>query len=354
MIQGVDNAYHAGWPHKTGTGLCTGTSQGCDEKVTYKAMEACRNEQVTLSASTEARWFSFRKGYLGVFNSLAVDVTSPDTLFSLNVAGEGGCAEIEVYTIAITEVRNVITVSTRYVCENDQIVFNAEPGWEQILWSSFKKGDLSDESSIVFTAQESDTVKLLLSDGEGCSIQRHTALNISKPVLTLENDAYQIMKGESVQLNAAGGDTYRWTPAAGLDNNLVSNPVATPAETTEYTVTITDSTGCEANGKVLVIVEETAFIPNLFTPNEDGKNDELKAYGLGSANNFSFLIYNREGSLVYSTENANELVSSGWNGMVRGVKQPSGVYYWKIKGENKTGKNILLNGKTTGSIVLIR
>jgi gliding motility-associated-like protein len=354
MIQGVDNAYHAGWPHESGTGLCIGTSQSCEEKVTYKALEACRNEQVTLSASAEVRWFSFRKGYLGVYSTLAVNVISPDTLFSLNVAGAGGCAEIEVYTIGITTIRNVKTVSTKYVCEGQELVFQAEPGWEQILWSSAKKGDLSDESSIVFTATESDTVKLLLSDGEGCNIQRHTALNISKPVLVLENDAYQIMKGESVQLNASGGDTYEWNPATGLDNNQVNNPVARPAETTEYTVTITDSTGCEANGKVLVIVEETAFIPNLFTPNEDGRNDELKAYGLDNVSHFSFLIYNREGSLVYSTENVNDLASSGWNGTVRGVKQPTGVYYWKVKGESATGKDIRLNGKSSGSIVLIR
>jgi hypothetical protein len=34
--------------------------------------------------------------------------------------------------------------------------------------------------------------------------------------------------------------------------------------------------------------------------------------------------------------------------------QPSGVYYWNVKGELSSGRRLLLNGKTSGSVVLIR
>jgi len=95
-------------------------------------------------------------------------------------------------------------------------------------------------------------------------------------------------------------------------------------------------------------------VPTLFTPNDDGQNDALKIFGLVSANDFTFAIYNREGSLVFKTSDLAEAVQQGWDGTVNGKKQPGGVYFWKVKGSLTTGRKVLLNGKESGSIVLIR
>ena len=100
--------------------------------------------------------------------------------------------------------------------------------------------------------------------------------------------------------------------------------------------------------------EGTAFIPNLFTPNSDGRNDEVRIYGLANVKNFRFTIHTREGNTVYDTDDAQQASTVGWNGSLRGSQLPSGVYYWKVKGEQPSGSKLLLNGKTTGSIVLIR
>jgi gliding motility-associated-like protein len=109
-----------------------------------------------------------------------------------------------------------------------------------------------------------------------------------------------------------------------------------------------------STASVLILVEYTAFIPTLFTPNQDGKNDVLKIYGMDNIQGFSFRIYNREGSLVFRTENASAAMDSGWDGSVQGILQPAGVYHWKIKGTHGNGSRLLLNGKESGSIVLIR
>ena len=58
----------------------------------------------------------------------------------------------------------------------------------------------------------------------------------------------------SAQLNATGAETYVWTPAAGLSNPAIPNPVAMPAVTTTYTVTGTDSQGCTDSDEVTVNV----------------------------------------------------------------------------------------------------
>ncbi|HET7178214.1 MAG TPA: gliding motility-associated C-terminal domain-containing protein, partial [Chryseosolibacter sp.] len=141
---------------------------------------------------------------------------------------------------------------------------------------------------------------------------------------------------------------------ATLDDAESSSPLATPLKTTEYIVTVTDSIGCQARAHVVVLVEETAFIPNLFTPNRDGNNDELRVYGLTEANRFSLRIFNREGKKVYQATTVSEIANQGWDGTSGGVDQPAGVYFWKLDGESPTGRKLLLNGKNSGSIVLVR
>jgi gliding motility-associated-like protein len=201
---------------------------------------------------------------------------------------------------------------------------------------------------------EADTVRLLVSDGGSCSLERKTALIISEPKVHVESTGYEIVKGQSVQLQATGGESYEWSPALGLDNNQIGNPQATPLQTTTYKVTVTDSLGCTASDSLTIEVANTGFIATLFSPNDDGNNDELKVYGLNDVHGFSFLIFNREGSMVYSSSDLTEVITIGWNGIVRGVKQPAGVYYWKVDGEDHLGNKVLLNGKNSGSIVLIR
>ena len=348
-IQAVDNAFHAG----PGS-ICEGSGAGsglCREMATSN-LGLCKNERVALRESPGTQWFSFKHGFLADTTELVFDFHEPDTIFSL--ARQPHCAMISVYVLEAAENVSKVTESAAYVCENEVLRLGVEPDWTNVEWSSVTSGILSAEDSIIYPVTAPDTIKVRVSDDNGCVIQRNIAANISKPVIKTPHDAYQILKGESVRLTVTGGTSYQWSPVAGLDDPASSNPIASPRTTTEYSVTAKDSLGCVASLPILVMVEETAFIPNLFTPNSDGKNDELKIYGLREANGFSFTIYNREGSEVYNSQNISEVVNQGWNGRTGGTDQPSGVYYWSVAGETTTGKELQLNGKRSGSIVLLR
>ncbi len=57
------------------------------------------------------------------------------------------------------------------------------------------------------------------------------------------------------------------------------------------------------------------YMPNGFTPNQDGRNDLYLVFGTGfDYDNFSMRITSRENNLVYSTKNPNQ----AWNGVVQG------------------------------------
>ena len=349
-IQAVDNAFHGGY-----TGICKGSGGHDNSCVDMESVniDACKREKLTLNTGTSADWYSFHDGFLGHGTALEFTVLQPDTLFSVE-SQEPGCAKIAVYTIQTPAVIKKQMETTAYVCEDTLMRMGVESHWPHIEWTSSLKGFLSAEDSIDFVPTESDTVKVTMSDGAGCEIQRSTVLMISKPEFHTTSDAYQILKGESVRLDVAGGSTYQWEPTSGLSDPHSSGPLASPTHTTEYSVTVKDSLGCPATGRILVIVEQTAFIPNLFTPNNDGSNDILKIYGLGAARDFSFTIYNREGNRVFHTENIMDVVNTGWDGTSGGVNQPAGLYYWNVRGETAGGRSLQLNGKSSGSIVLLR
>lgn len=347
-VQSVDNAYHAG-----GYGVCKGNGESCTNQTTVNVTK-CGAESLPLTADGESLWFSFNDGYLGTYTEYQYDKRSADTVFAFTPGSVPSCSSLKVFLIQHAGELIKKESITKYVCEETSLTFGVEQGWAEIKWSSSLLGNFSNDPQINYVATKQDTIIAELTDNLGCTIQRETIIVISKPEISLTSETYQILKGESVQLNASGGSAYQWQPSAGLNDPTLANPTATPQTTTEYQVTAFDSLTCSTQAKVLVIVEETAFIPNLFTPNEDGKNDALKIYGLSQAKNFSLSIYNREGSIVYKTTNVQEAINTGWNGTVSGVLQPAGVYQWKVQGEYSSGKPLLLNGKETGSIILIR
>jgi len=347
-VQAIDNAFHAG-------GICIGNGGGNCGLVEVNRVETCHHENVVLQSPHNVLWFSFADGFITSASEFTFEVNATDSVFSYDpqlIAS--GCDALKVWTIEINDDTIKTELTTRFACVGAQLNFEVEPGWEMIKWESDLKGNLGSSQSIVYTVTENDTVSVTLKNDHGCTIQRKTAIRVSKPDLVVEADQYKIVKSGSVTLGASGAERYLWTPASFLNQNDIPNPISTPIMTIQYTVTGYDSINCSSQKVVTVSVEDSGFVPTLFTPNDDGQNDALKIYGLVSVNDFFFGIYNREGSLVFKTSDVTEAVQRGWDGTVNGKMQPGGVYFWKVKGSLTTGRKVLLNGKESGSIVLIR
>ncbi len=342
-IQAIDNSLYGG-------GTCKGNVIPCfDLKRTD--LQACKNEHIILTSDDVAFWFSTAKGFLGKSTSLSFDAIASDTIFSF-VPQATDCAKNNAWAISVND-SVVFEKETLTVCSNEEVKLGIAPGWSSVQWKIGNKV-IGTQDTLTYSITKEDTIHVLASNSGDCTYSKDFIIKISEPVLTIENDLFKIMKGQSVMLFAKGEGEYKWSPAASLDNSKIANPTASPIVTTTYTVFIKDSIGCEATDQITVEVTETAFVPNLFTPNQDGKNDVLKVYGLSFSNGLKFQIFNREGSLVYEANDELMVTSTGWNGMSNGVAQPPGLYYWKVEGETTQGEKILLNGKKSGSILLIR
>lgn len=343
-VQAVDNALYP-------SAVCIGT--GCPTAATVKQLSACSNESITLSAPDNSHWFSFADGYLGQHKDLSTQTNKNDTIFYYTPSGSG-CGALVVWTVGIRNDTLKTEFSDKYACAEASLIFAVENGWSQVTWRSTIKGDLGTGQTIQYSVSQPDSVIATLTNGKGCTIVRKTAVKISRPNVEVAEEDIKIAQGSSVTLSASGAQRYEWTPVTGLDHADVASPIASPVATTQYIVTGFDSLGCISRATVNLQVEESGFLPSLFTPNEDGKNDELKVYGLVTVKAFNFRIYNREGLLVFKTSSVSEAALRGWDGTKNGARQPSGVYYWKVEGEGSSGRKILLNGKESGSIVLVR
>jgi gliding motility-associated-like protein len=99
------------------------------------------------------------------------------------------------------------------------------------------------------------TYTLTVTDANGCTATDNVTVTISNALVTGSPDV-SICPGNSTVLFASGpnGNTYNWTPSGTLTGASTANPTATPAVTTTYTVTATNSLGCTATDSVMVTI----------------------------------------------------------------------------------------------------
>jgi gliding motility-associated-like protein len=153
----------------------------------------------------------------------------------------------------------------------------------------------------------------------------------------------------SADLMASGAVNYTWSPATGLSNTHIANPVASPAGDITYVVKGTDQHGCSNLDSIQVKVttarEGENVMGNAFTPNGDGNNDCFGIRYWGAVQSIQFDIYNRYGALVFHSTTPGEC----WDGRSRGQDQPVGTYVYFIHAVTQCG---VINRK--GTVMLIR
>ncbi len=195
-----------------------------------------------------------------------------------------------------------------------------------------------------------------ITDYNGCVTD--TSASIGMPVAgiaeVLPHDT-TMQLGETIQLfssftnyPASAVAYYNWTPSTGLSCVDCPNPVVNSySHINSYTLTITYNKGCTTSDSATVIVIGTpqVFIPNSFSPNDDGNNDLFLIYG-ENIKTVNLKVFNRWGELVFNSEN----LLAGWDGNYKGQAQQPGVYVYEAQ------VTFLDNTQTlrTGSITLLR
>jgi gliding motility-associated-like protein len=128
---------------------------------------------------------------------------------------------------------------------------------------------------------------------------------------------------------SVGAINYLWNFGDGVGSSTLENPIYSYPDSGKYTITLIGESefGCidSTSEELLHVINTYAYIPNCFTPNNDGKNDVLHFYTV-NAFDFSFILFDRWGKAIFSTTNENDV----WDGKVNGVDLPEGTYLYKL------------------------
>ena len=337
----------------------TDTVWAIDNKIIVNAgadNTICFGTSVMLSVNTNspANNFSWSPSTSLNFAATPTPMASPlDTTTYIVIAKSAVCVGTDTVTINVLHKPVANAGRDTIICTNTFATLHGTAsnvsGNVKYLW--IPSNDISNPDSATTIVRPKDiranAYILQVSDAYGCNFKVYDGVivTMNPPVAAFAGNDTIASIGIPHQLFGSGGVQYLWSPANVLDNPFAQNPMAILNNDTKFNLVVKDTLGCVGTSSVLVKVYKgvTYYIPNAFTPNNDGLNDVFRAIAPGIQQTNYFRIFNRWGKLMFETHDATK----GWNGTYLGAQQPSAVYVWVIKGLDVSGKIVELKGTVT-------
>lgn len=273
----------------------------------------------------------------------------------VTVSRSWGCTVRADMTLLANPETVVDTGGDRSLCVGDSLVLGGNPTAQGSFlpytyqWSPAEGMDDPTAANPRVWPAATTSYELTTFSG-GCEVARSTVTVTVDPLPDIDaGEDRTIGLNETTRLQASGGEAYLWSPSAGLSDSTSSTSEIQPLETTTYTLLGTDIKGCVNQDSVTINVRSEVFVPNLFTPNQDGNNDIFHVYGTG-VKEIELVVFDRNGQELFRS-NALE---TGWDGTVNGAEVPSGNYVWAIKGRYFDDRPLEFNGKNKGTVRLVR
>lgn len=194
--------------------------------------------------------------------------------------------------------------------------------------------------------------------GNGCSAT--AVVTVEPPVsvdITLVPEA-EIDLGYFYQIDATvnipNSDiaSITWTPSAGLSCDSCLSTTAMPNSSTNYEILVVSKVGCEARGNIKLIVDETKKVygPNIFSPDDDGKNDVFTIFAdpISVLKVKSLKVYSRWGEQVFEQlDFVPGDIGGGWDGTFKGQNLNPAVFIWQASVLFVDGKEEIFTGDVT-------
>lgn len=266
------------------------------------------------------------------------------TTFSITVSQPGApttCPTRTAYYLAYVEPYPVITLpfKEKTICYDDSFELTAyvQPEGINYIYEWTPPDFIRSKSAMPnkFFAPPGQTYALELkaiTPGAQCTSFDSLFIKVVQPFKfqSVTPEDTTIKYNEEVTLNSEGAAImWYWFPVDYLDDPMLKSPKARPLKPMKYSVVGLDQYGCRDTGYVSinVVYEPKLFIPNAFSPNGDGLNDEFGVSNIQFERFLLMRIFNRHGEMVFETTN----VDKRWDGTYNGQPAPQDVYYYEIR-----------------------
>lgn len=274
--------------------------------------------------------------------------------YALEVTDENGCTA-QAGPFTINEIP-VPTIDASNVVVSDASCDGGDGSIANIVTTG---ADLTFEwnGNVSPTADISDLTEgdytLVITDTNNCSAS-FGPITVNGPevaTVTINTSDQVIDAGDAVLIDATvnpSSSTINWSPSAGLSCTDCEDPEATPASSSWYVVTVTSADGCTASDSIFIEVVDPCgevMVPTIFSPNNDGLNDQLCVLG-GCIQTMSLQIYNRWGELVFESNDPTDC----WDGTFRDQKVNTGTFIYKLSVRRDDGTDF----QSAGNVNVVR
>jgi gliding motility-associated-like protein len=277
-------------------------------------------------------------------NPMHVFATTGPYAVTLTCTSGAGCKDSVTLTVNTIHPQPAasFTSDSASICETQTVQFTdnstgADGTVNKWLWN-FDNGSSSSlqvPPSQTYNTAKQYSIELEVENSFGCKDTATKPFAVyANPVISAGPDRVLLEGGEITLAATATGNglKYFWNadrPGNYLNSNIVLQPtVKGITEDINYTLTVVAAGGCWQQDVVLVELLKAPVVPNTFSPNGDGINENWTIQYLESYPDCKIQVFNRDGQPVYETHGYS---TPGWDGRYKGQVLPFGTYYYVIE-----------------------
>lgn len=256
-LSGIDGAYPKASPVVSTDYTVTITEMTCNQSkvlttrvnvlplptltVTKSNDIDCRNTQSQLNASGAQNYVwtpAVAISDATIENPIVKPIAT--TRYLVKGTSVGGCSKIDSIDVVVFPKPEITVSADTMICKNSAAQLSVTGG-ESYIWSPTVSLDDPLSSYPLASPGASTRYYVKITDAIACEYIDSVDVTIRPDPLFDVTAEVKVCKGDSIQLSATGGDQYSWSPALGLNNAGIANPIASPGDSRGYTVTITES-----------------------------------------------------------------------------------------------------------------
>ena len=317
----------------------------------YFPNPSCSGSAVSFSAlGAQSYTWSPANSLVTTSGTLVLSVPlSQNTTFTLNAENSSGtvsCLSQQNFSVNViasftSQISNSVTI-----CRGNKTGLNASGG-NTYNWLLPLTLDNPNQPTVLANPLTSTIYSVAISINNLCPITKTVLVNVvPTPYVNAGRDT-SINLGDQISLIAHGNGIFKWISGEGLSCFDCSLTTVSPLTRSCYVVELTDQTGCKAQDEVCVeIIDDFGvYIPNTFTPNNDGMNDVFQIFFYG-VKTIYLIIYDRWGNKLFTTDDPTK----SWDGTFLGKPCQVDTYIFKLDYLPNKGSSM----KKIGNVNLIR
>lgn len=200
---------------------------------------------------------------------------------------------------------------------------------------------------------------IAVTDPGGCTVEVDVSIPQPYQITVDLPSEVTVELGDSITLSPVISPptvpfTYEWSPATpDISATDIENPVVFPFRSEEYTLVVTDQNGCSAQASIYIDLDanRNVYIPNAFSPDGDGINDEFRLFTCTGVRGINYArVFDRWGEVVYDSNSIDVNCFDGsvlWDGRKDGRTAIPGVYVYLIEVEFLDDVTLVFRGDVT-------